>query len=144
MPRNTSSKRSKAARTQAAAARDAKEYKNQQALAESEAGQRARISAAPAFHGVAKTTLYDRSKGVQAKKDAQTGQLALSPAAETAFVDHIRRCSTSDFPQNPADVRDFALSLKSSKAGGSVTEKIENDDPFGFFETLPVASSSRH
>ncbi|CBQ69138.1 related to transposase [Sporisorium reilianum SRZ2] len=68
--------------------------------------------------------LYDRSKGVQAKKDAQTNQQALSLAAESILVDHIRRCSATGFLLNPADVRDFASMLKESKAASSATEKI--------------------
>ncbi|SJX64778.1 related to transposase [Sporisorium reilianum f. sp. reilianum] len=109
---------------QAAADCDTKEEKIQQALAELEAGQHASISAAAASHGIAKTTLYDWSKGVQAKKDAQTNQQALLPAVESILIDHIHRCSATGFPLNPADVCDFALTLKESEAAGLAMEKI--------------------
>ncbi|SJX64987.1 related to transposase [Sporisorium reilianum f. sp. reilianum] len=112
------------AHTQAAADRDTKEDKVQQALAELEADQHASISAAAAFHGVAKTMLYNQLKGVQAKKDAQTNQQALLLAAESILVNHIRRCSATSFLLNPADVCNFALTLKEGEAASSATEKI--------------------
>ncbi|SJX62091.1 related to transposase [Sporisorium reilianum f. sp. reilianum] len=69
-------------------------------------------------------TLYDRSKGVQAKKDAQTNQQALLPAAESILVNHIRCCSATSFLLNPADVRNFASTLKEGEAASSAMEKI--------------------
>ena len=63
-------------------------------------------------------------KGAPAKKDAHTGMQALSPAAESALVDHIQRCAARGFPLNPADVRDFEQVLARRSSSSSTAPKL--------------------
>lgn len=104
MPQNTSSKHSKHGHTQSVLSRDKCEARVQQALAKLNAGQHVSNATAAAAHGVAKTTLIDHRQGKPPKKEAQNVQQALSPAAETALVKHIKHCAAGGFLLNPANV----------------------------------------
>lgn len=114
------------------AVRDDRERRIQLALSKLNAGQHASIGAAAAAHGVAKTTLYDRSKGKVPKSEAQIAQQSLSPSAEMALADHIRRSAVNRFPLNPADVVELARKLACGSTGNSGTENIGHSWLTGF------------
>ncbi|SJX65783.1 related to transposase [Sporisorium reilianum f. sp. reilianum] len=113
-----------AGHTETAAACNDHEEKIQCALAELEDGQHASIGTVAAAHGIAKSTLHDRSKGKQSWQDTHTSQQALLLLNETALLNHIRRCATGGFPLNPVDVWDFTEYLACGGSSNSGVVKL--------------------
>lgn len=113
----------------------------QLALAKHQAGQYPNLSQAAAAHGVARSTLSDRSRGRRSKKDAYTNLQTLPPAAETALVEHIRHSSANGFPLNAADVRSLANSLARGVPGCSKPPEVGKEWLRGFLLRHPSIRS---
>lgn len=117
MARPSSSKRSTAVRAASAADRDEREQRLQQAAVEVRQGAHDSIRKAAAAHNVPESTLRTRLAGTPPKKDAQVGQQSLTPAAESALVEHIRRCAYSGYPLTPANIREYANTISRRISG---------------------------
>ncbi|SPO32559.1 related to transposase [Ustilago trichophora] len=102
------SKRSTASRAARAADRDQQEARLQQAAAELGNGTFSSIHKAAAANSVPESTLRGRLSGVPTIREGHASMQALTPAAETALLEHIRRCACSGFPLTPAQIRDYA------------------------------------
>ncbi|SPO27531.1 related to transposase [Ustilago trichophora] len=102
------SKRSTASRAACAADCDQQEARLQQAAAELGNGTFSSIRKAAAANSVPESTLRGRLSGVPTIREGHASMQALTPAAETALLEHIRRCACSGFPLTPAQIRDYA------------------------------------
>ncbi|SPO31976.1 related to transposase [Ustilago trichophora] len=102
------SKRSTASRAARAADCDQQEARLQQAAAELGNGTFSSIRKAAAANSVPESTLRGRLSGVLTIREGHASMQALTPAAETALLEHIRRCACSGFPLTPAQIRDYA------------------------------------
>lgn len=96
----------------------------QQAAAELGNGDYDSIRKAAAAHNVPEAALRHRMEGRHPKKDAQTDQQRLMLAAETALVEHIRRCATSGYPLTPALLCQYANTITHPVPGGSQPPEV--------------------
>ncbi|GAC97421.1 transposase [Pseudozyma hubeiensis SY62] len=124
MPRNPTSKRSVPSRMAKAAERDRMEARLQQASVELSEGQHDSIRKAAAAHNVAEATLRHQIAGRCSKCSARDDLQALTPAAETALVDHIRRCACSRYPLTPSILRHYATTITRTDTSRSTTTKL--------------------
>ena len=135
------SKQSVTAQAASAANRDEQEFQLQQAAAEVHEGQHSSIHAAAAANNVPKSTLCHRLQGQQLKKDAQTNQQSLTPAAESVLVNHIQHCSCSGYPLAPAHILEYASSISHSIPGQSKPVDVGHKWLQGFLLCHPSLKS---
>ncbi|SPO23620.1 related to transposase [Ustilago trichophora] len=135
------SKRSTTSRAARAADRDQQEARLQQAAAELGNGTYSSIRKAAAANNVPESTLRGRLSGVPTIKEGHASMQALTPAAETALLEHIRRCACSGFPLTPAQIRDYANTVSRGIPGCSDAPNVGRNWLQGFLLRHPSIRS---
>lgn len=142
MARPSSSKRTRSSRASSAADRDDREARLRQAASELESGQHSSVRAAAKAHNVPEASLRHRQSGRRSHKDAHADQQTLTPAAESALADHIRRCASSGFPLTPATIREYANTITRPVPGRIDTPAVGKAWLQGFLLRHPSLKSA--
>ncbi|SPO28404.1 related to transposase [Ustilago trichophora] len=135
------SKRSTASCAARAADRDQQEAWLQQAAAELGNGTFSSIRKAAAANSVPESTLRGRLSGVPTIREGHASMQALTPAAKTALLEHIRRCACSGFPLTPAQIRDYANTISRGIPGCTDAPDVGQDWLQGFLLRHPSICS---
>ncbi|SPO22767.1 related to transposase [Ustilago trichophora] len=141
MPRPSSSYLSIASCADRAADCNAQEARLQQAAAELGNETHLSLCRAAAANNVPEATLRHRLLGRQTKQASHANQQALTPAAETALLEHIQRCACSGFPLMPALIRDYANTILRGILGCSQAPDVGTSWLQGFLRRHPSIRS---